>query len=155
MSAPSLFLSDEAWPYCWLLEISDRKLGVHAHDGWCMQSHGRVLAIDPDIMCIHLLPVLELPAQDFLEFLVTAELRFPQYAASIRKFPTKSLLRQAFNTSGAGYWQAKALDWLENDPALQQTLKAELEALTLNKVMPQGSRQTAKRMIRNLSAVSV
>jgi|SRR5471030_1223022 len=110
MSVPSLFLSDEAWPCCWLLEISDRKLGVHAHDGWCMQAHGRVLAIDPDIMCIHLLPVLELPAQDFLEL---------------------------------------------NDPALQQTLKAELAALTLNKVMPQGSRQTAKRMIRNLSAVSV
>lgn len=155
MSAPSFFLGDEAWPYCWLLDISDRKLGVHAYDGWCMQSHGQVLTIDTGYTCVHLLPVLELGVQDFLEFLVTAELRFPQYAASIRKFPTKSLLREAFNTSRAGYWQTKALDWLENDPTMQQSLKAELEAFTLNKLMPQGSRQTAKRMIRNLSAVSV
>lgn len=155
MMAPSLLLADEAWPYCWLLELSGRKLGVHAHEGWCMQAHGQVHAIDSEPMCVHLLPILELSVQDFADFLARSELRFPQYAASIRRFPTGLLLNHAFHTSVSGHWPAKALAWLENDLAMQEALKAELEAFTLNKVMPQGSRQTAKRMLRNLSAVSV
>lgn len=155
MRAPSLLLADEAWPYCWLMEISGRKLGVHTHDGWCMQSQGVVHVIDSERMCMHLLPVLELDFQDFSGFLKDAETRFPEYAASIQGFPARSLLRHALSGSASGYWPARALTWLDNDPLMQDELKTELHLFTLNKVMPQASRQVAKRMVRNLSAVSV
>ncbi|MQA20101.1 hypothetical protein GEV01_11335 [Rugamonas sp. FT103W] len=53
------------------------------------------------------------------------------------------------------YWPTKALAWLEDDPAMQQSLKTELEAFTRNKAMPQEARQMGRRMIRSLSAISV
>ncbi|WP_141758561.1 hypothetical protein [Duganella sp. HH105] len=155
MIAPALFLADEARPYCWLMEISGRKLGVHLRDGWCMLVHDQAHLINSESMCVHLLPVLELDVQDFLEFLAGVELRFPDYAASVRRFPAKSLLKHALGTSVGGYWPTKALAWLEDDPTMQQSVKAELEALARNKAMPQEARQRGRRMMRSLCAISV
>ena len=140
----------EASPYCWLIEVGTRKLGVHRHDGWCMQLDNRLVIFDSEDKCMPLSPILEVEAQKFADFLKTAEISAPNYSKVIRQFPKELLLKHIFHTSFSGYWPERALAWLIDDDNLQSLFENELEKFIYNKVMPQGARQRAKKIVHSL-----
>ncbi|HJV00946.1 MAG TPA: hypothetical protein VJ752_10375, partial [Burkholderiaceae bacterium] len=88
--------------YCWLLAIDHRRLGVHIHDGWCVEVNGQVECLDEEYKCVHLLPVLEQAPATFATQLRLAEQTCPAFAASIRKFPKRMLLKHVFHASVSG-----------------------------------------------------
>lgn len=143
----------EVSPYCWLIEMESRKLGVHNQNGWCMQlTDGQVIFFDSEDQCVPLGPILETDAENFFAFLENVAASNSGYAESIRRFPKALLLKHIFHTSFSGYWPERALGWLAVDKAIQPLFKDELEKFIQNKVMPQGARQKAKRIIQNLSS---
>lgn len=136
--------------YCWLLTIDGRQLGVHLHNGWCMDIDGQMACIDEEYKCVRLLPLLERAPATFAAQLQLAEQTYPAFAASIASFPKLMLMKHVFHTSVSGYWPERALAWLADDASLQPALRHELDAFAHNKVMPQDLRQRAKRMLRNM-----
>ncbi len=140
-------------PYCWLIEMGSRKLGVHQRDGWCMQLDAQLVFFNSEEKCVPLAPILEVEEKKFFGFLESAAISNPTYSESIRKFPKELLLKHVFHTSFSGYWPERALAWLAADKNLQPLFKDELERFVQNKVMPQGARQEARRIVQSLSAV--
>jgi hypothetical protein len=139
-----------AVPYCWLFEIGLNKLGVHQRDGWCMKLGERIVLLDSEDKCVPLEPILDVDEKLFFNFLQEASLELPAYADSIALFPKVPLLKHVFHTSFSGYWPERAIAWLDADPSIQGLFQDELEKLILNKVMPQGLRQRAKRILQRL-----
>lgn len=137
-------------PYCWLIEIGPRRLGVHEHNGWCMQVDERIVFIDSEDRCMPLAPILELDERMFFDFLRDTEKLVPAYVESIRRFPKSLLIKHVFHTSFSGYWPEKALAWLIADKGIQPQFRDELARFIENKVMPQGARQMARRIVRGL-----
>jgi hypothetical protein len=139
--------------YCWLLVIDSRPLGVHLHDGWCMQIKGQTVFFDEEYKCVHLLPVLEKDPATFSAQLRLAERSHPSFASSIKNFPKKMLLKHVFHTSVSGYWPERALSWLTYDTTVQPALKQELEGFSRDKIMPQSLRHQARKIVQRLSLV--
>ncbi|MDR1163761.1 MAG: hypothetical protein LBM17_08030 [Candidatus Accumulibacter sp.] len=140
----------EAAPYCWLIEIGSTKLGVHRRDGWCAQLDERLIFFDSEEKCMLLMPILEIEAEKFLDFLKRAELHAPAYSNAIRRFPKALLLKHVFHTAVSGYWIEKALAWLVDDGALQSRFSDELEKIIDKKIMPQAVRQKARKIVKSL-----
>ncbi len=143
---PPLDVSD----YCWLLEIGTSKVGVHRSDGWCMQLDERLVFFDFEDKFMLLAPILEIDVKEFSDFMKTAEILYPDYSVVIRRFPKELLLKYIFHTSCSGYWPEKALAWLIADKDIRYLFKDELEKLIDNKVMPQGARQKARKILNSI-----
>ena len=137
-------------PYCWLVKLGGNKLGIHKVFGWCMQLTERVIYFDSESMCMPLLPILEMKVNDFKEFIRGASELNPDYVESIRLFPKVALLKYVFHSSSSGYWPEKALAWLDGDNDLYPQFRIELDELVKNKVMYQGSRQKAKKILSEI-----
>ena len=151
MKITFLALPIEAPPYFWLIEMGSRKLGVHKQKGWCMQlTDGRLILLDSEDRCMPLGPILEIEERKLFDFLEGAAASNPNYSESIRRFPKEFLLKHIFHTSVTGYWPERALVWLAADKTLQPLFKDELEKFIQNKVMPQGARQKAKKIVRSI-----
>lgn len=69
---------------------------------------------------------------------------------SIDRFPKVMFLKHVFHASFSGYWPEKALTWLKADPSVQKYFSCELEQFVNSKVMPQGVRQRAKKILQSL-----
>lgn len=143
--------SNELPPYCWLVKIGERKLGVHQSDGWCMELDDKLVFFSSEDTCVPLSPILEIEGRKFTDFLKSAVVLNPRYSECIKQFPKKILLKHVFHTSFSGYWPEKALAWLAEDEDLHQSFRYELEKFIQNKVMPQSARQKAKKIFQNLS----
>lgn len=144
----------EASPYCWLVELGPRKLGVHKQNGWCMQlADERVVFFNSEELCVHLCPILEMEERKFFDFLESAVASNLGYSESIRRFPKESLLKHVFHTSFSGYWPERALAWLNADEHIQPLFKDELKKFIENKVMPQGARQRAKKIMNSIQSI--
>ncbi|MES2407097.1 MAG: hypothetical protein V4528_07230 [Pseudomonadota bacterium] len=116
-----------------------------------MQLNGNLVFFNSEDKCVPLVPILELEEKKFLDFLESAALLSPIGSECMRTFPKELLLRHVFHTSFSGYWPERALAWLETDKSLHPLFKDELEKFMQNKVMPQGARQKAKRMVQSCS----
>ncbi|MDO8312663.1 MAG: hypothetical protein Q7T25_12055 [Sideroxyarcus sp.] len=138
-------------PFLWLMEMGGRKVGVNQVDGWCMLLDDHPIFFNSEERCALLAPVLEIDEEKFLEFLENSAISNPIYGEKIRDFPQTALLKHIFHSSYSGYWPEKALAWLAIDKVLQQNFKVELEDFMKNKIMPQRSRQIAKKMLNGLS----
>lgn len=145
--APPTVLS----PYCWLIEMGSRKLGVHQKNGWCMQLEAQVVFFDSEDMCVPLMPILEIDAQQFSDLLANAAIMNHTYSECIIAFPKELLIKHVFRTSCSDYWPERALSWLSFYKTIQSLFKTELEEFVLNKVMSQGVRQKAKKMLKELN----
>jgi hypothetical protein len=141
----------EAFPYFWLVKIGSNKFGVHQDAGWYMKMGERLLLLDSEEKCVPLEPILEVDVNLFFKFLHDVGKESPAYAESIDRFPKVLLLKHVFHTSFSGYWPQKALTWLSADPGIQNLFQTELQIFSGNKVMPQGARQQAKRILQRLS----
>ncbi|WLE58853.1 hypothetical protein GIY62_17360 [Burkholderia plantarii] len=134
--------------YCWLIELGERLVGVHAQTGWCMRVDDRVIALDEESKFVPLGPVLDVPGVEFFAFLQRAAVAAPNWAELLLAFPKETLLKHVFHTSYSSYWPERALSWLIADQALWPRFGDELKAFSTNKVMPQGARQHAQKMLR-------
>ena len=137
--------------HLWAAEIGRAKLGVHQEDGWCMLLDNKIVLIDSEERCMPLMPVLEVDKRQFFDFLQSVANSNEAFSGVIAKFPKKLLLKHVFHTSFSGYWPEKALIWLFDDKDLQLALRAELMRFAENKVMPQGARQKAKKILKTLA----
>lgn len=138
----------EASPYFWLIKIGTTRVGVHKFEGWCMQLDGRTVILDSEDKCMPLAPILEIEAKKLFGFLKAAEAYAPDYAEVLHRFPKELLLKHVFHTSFSGYWPDRALAWLIDDSNLQPLFVDELRKFIDNKVMPQGARQRAAKIVK-------
>jgi len=150
MEITFLIPTQQASPYCWLMKIGSMKLGVHKDNGWCMQFDSQLVFFDSEDKCMPLMPLLEIESKKIFDFLKIVEISASNYSEVVRRFPKELLIKYVFHTSCSGYWPEKALAWLVEDDALQPLFKDELIEFINNKVMPQGARQKAKKLIRTL-----
>lgn len=134
--------------YCWLIDLGGRLVGVHAEAGWCLRVEGRVIALDAESKFVPLGPVLDLPEADFAAFLKRTAAAAPAWSRVVQSFPKETLLKHIFHTSFSSYWPERALDWLAADQDLWPRFREELQAFSKNKVMSQGTRQHARRMLQ-------
>ena len=141
-------------PYCWLIDMDGLRVGVHAHEGWCVRGASGELRLDAEAKLVPLGPLLELPAATFTAFLERAAQSHPVHANAIRAFPRLALLKHVFHTSFSGYWPERALAWMSDDPGSWPLLAEELTRFAQNKAMPQAARQQAQRMSRGTAAGS-
>jgi len=137
--------------YCWLIDLGGRLVGVHAQTGWCVRIDKRILALDAESNFVPLVPLLDAPEADFSAFLKKSAEATPALARQILAFPKKTLLKHVFNTSYSGYWPERAINWLAADEMLWPQFQKDLEAFSVNKVMPQTARQRARRMLRAIA----
>lgn len=144
----------EVAPYCWIFEIGSNRLGVHQSDGWCMKLSDRIVFLDSEDKCVPLEPILDVEEALFFNFLREVKMTYPAYAKSIDRFPKILLLKHVFHTSFSGYWPEKALSWLTADASVQKNFYYELKKFTENKVMPQGIRQNAKKILQSLLLIN-
>ena len=140
----------QASPYVWIAEIGRAKLGIHEADGWCVQLNDKISFIDSEDRCDPLLPVLELDKHLFFEHLQNIASSNDTLSKAIGGFPKELLLKHAFHSSFSAYWPEKALAWLAEDVALQPAFKSELATFADNAVMPQQTRQKAKKILKSL-----
>ena len=136
-------------PYRWLIALGNCVVGVHAKSGWCLRLGGDVLPLDPESTFVPLGPLLELPVNEFHQFLQRAAVGNPSFSQQILRFPINTLLKHIFHTSYSSYWPEKALAWLATEPAAWTEFQQELLILSKNKVMPQKTRQKAHKMLRS------
>lgn len=132
----------------WLIDLGGRLVGVHAQTGWCVRVEDRVIALDEESKFVPLWPVLDVSEADFAAFLRRAAAAAPAWSRLVQSFPKETLLKHVFHTSYSSYWPERALDWLAADQELWPRFRDELKAFSTNKVMPQGARQHAQRMLR-------
>jgi hypothetical protein len=118
-----------------------------------MQLNERVIFFDSEDKCMLLMPILEIEAKKFFDFLKTVEIHASSYSDAVRRFPKELLLKHVFHTSCSGYWPEKALAWLFDDNTLQPLFEDELKKIIDNKVMPQGIRQKAKKLMNSLCVI--
>jgi len=141
----------EISPYCWLVQVGPRKLGVHKQRGWCMQLVSDDLVFfDSEAKCMPLVPILDAGVEELFSFLEKAANSNSDYSDVIRKFPQNLLIKHVFHTSFSSYWPEKAFAWLSADTSLHPAFLHELEKITTNKAMPQGMRQKAKKIVKSL-----
>jgi hypothetical protein len=115
-----------------------------------MKLDERLVLFNSEDSCVPLVPILDVDQKDFSAFLQSAAASVPGFAEIIRRFPKELLLKHVFHASFSGYWPERALAWLSADEGLQSRFREELEAFVGNKVMPQGARQKAKRIVQSL-----
>ncbi|QBI01128.1 hypothetical protein [Pseudoduganella albidiflava] len=136
-------------PYCWLIRDGNAKIGVHIHDGWCMQLDDReVFFFAQPGSCIHLEPLLDLEHELFFSFLRNSAFDNKAFSHKILDFPKLQLIRLVLNTTFSDYWPVRALAWLTADKELIPELFADLDKFSKNKAMGQSARQLAKRLMR-------
>jgi len=155
MKAELLLPPLEVPPYCWLIEINSRKVGVHRDYGWCTQLNDRIILFDSEDNCMLLVPILEINAKTFTDFIKNIETIVPDYSDIVRKFPKMFLLKYIFHTSCSGYWPERALAWLIDDNNLQPLFQEELKKFIAQKTMPQAARQQAKKILNSICSHTI
>lgn len=138
----------EDGPYLWLVALGNCVVGVHAESGWCLRLGGDILPLDAESTFVPVGPLLELPVNEFNEFLQRAAVENPRFSEQILDFPRNMLLKHIFHTSYSSYWPEKAIAWLATEPTAWTKFQRELLALSKNKAMPQQMRQQAHKMQR-------
>lgn len=140
----------EEFPYCWLIQSGQGKLGVNKNNGWCVGIGDQIIFFNSEEKCVPLVPLLDIEEKKFFDFLNRTMLVKPDYADAIKRFPKVLLLKHVFNSSFSGYWPERALEWIVADKHIQSSLKDELTRFAQNKAMPQRARQKAERIVRRL-----
>lgn len=133
--------------YRWLITLGKCVVGVHAESGWCLRLGGDILLLNAESTFVPVGPLLELPANEFHEFLQRAALGNPSFSQQILGFPQNILLKHIFHTSYSSYWPERAIAWLATEPAAWSNFQKELLVLSKNKAMPQQLRQQAHKML--------
>lgn len=133
--------------YRWLIAFWNCVVGVHAESGWCLRLDGDILPLDSESTFVPVGPLLELPANEFHEFLQRAAEKNPNFSQEILNFPRNILLKHILHTSYSSYWPEKAIAWLATEPTEWIKFQKELTALSKNKAMPQKMRQQALKML--------
>jgi hypothetical protein len=138
--------------YRWLIDLGGRLIGVHAQAGWCVRVDGVVIALEAENDFVPLVPLLEVPEEDFAALLRRIVATASAWSHRMQTFPKETLLKHVFHTSYSGYWPERALSWLAADRALWSQFRDELMAFSTNKSMPQTARQHAQRMLRAITS---
>lgn len=140
--------ANEDGSYRWLIALGNCVVGVHAESGWCLRLGGDVLPLNSESTFVPVGPLLELPVNEFQEFLQRAAAENPSFSEQILGFPRNMLLKHIFHTSYSSYWPERAIAWLATESASWTKFQQELLALSKNKAMPQKMRQQAHKMLR-------
>jgi hypothetical protein len=137
-------------PYCWLFIRDEQLIGVHKNNGWCTQLRFKeLITFDAEEKFVLMMILLELNPSEFAQHLSEACQSQPEYAHSIRKFPSTQLLKHVFHSSISDYWPQLALNWLNHQPHLLPLFYDELGHMAADKAMSQNLRHRARRMLRS------
>lgn len=139
----------KAVPYFWLIESGPMKVGIDSKNQWWLNIHGKTTGLSRPEDSTPLLPLLEIGRADFHNFLQRICTKYLEMSKMESSFPEVLLLQNALR-SVSDYWPAKALDWIDQQPALKNQLMEDLINASNNKRFSQSLRSRITKLTRSI-----
>ena len=97
---------------------------------------------------VPLLHLLEHPLPEAKSLIASGALPMGAYESAAESFPYSGLVAYAVNLEGSGYWNEKAVNWLEQGVPIDEQVVRAVEAMAESKRASQRTRHRALRLVR-------